>query len=65
MTALPSMRVALWQDATPQGGISAALERIEAAVREAQSHDVQMLVFPECFLTGYFRPAGDVPCRPC
>lgn len=37
------------------------ISRIEAALIEARSDGVEMLVFPECFLTGYYMDAAEVP----
>lgn len=54
------MRIGVWQDDTPQGGIPAALSLIETALTEARAEGVGMLVFPECLLTGYFHALKDV-----
>lgn len=61
MTSLPPFRIGVWQDETPAGGIDVALEHIRAAVQDAAANTVDLLVFPECFLTGYYRDAADVP----
>jgi predicted amidohydrolase len=55
------MRIAIWQDETPQGGVKAALALIEEAMSQAQADGVDMLVFPECMLTGYYHNAQEVP----
>jgi predicted amidohydrolase len=55
------VKLGVWQDETPQGGIPAALSLIETALVEARTDGVSMLVFPECFLTGYFHPLENVP----
>lgn len=55
------MRIGVWQDETPKGGIDAALARIQGALSVAKEGGVDMLVFPECFLTGYYMQAEDVP----
>lgn len=49
------LKIAIWQDSGHQGDISANLFTIEAAAKNAQNHNVELLIFPECFLTGYFR----------
>jgi len=61
MSCLPAFKVGIWQDETPDGGIAACLKLIEQAVRQAAQAGVDMLVFPECFLTGYYRDADQVP----
>ena len=60
MTSPAPFRIGVWQDETPSGGINAALTRISHALEEARSSDVALLVFPECFLTGYFRAEEEV-----
>mgnify|MGYP001628103281 FL=1 len=57
------MRIGVWQDETPPGGVGAARKRIAEALAEAQADGVDILVFPECFMTGYYRNAAEVaPC---
>lgn len=57
------MRIGVWQDETPSGGVAAARQVIATALAQARAEDVDVLVFPECFLTGYFRDAQQVaPC---
>ncbi|WP_069300466.1 nitrilase-related carbon-nitrogen hydrolase [Neptunicoccus sediminis] len=57
------MRIGVWQDETPSGGVAAARQVIATALGQAQAEGVEILVFPECFLTGYFRDAQQVaPC---
>ncbi|PLS21348.1 nitrilase-related carbon-nitrogen hydrolase [Neptunicoccus cionae] len=57
------MRIGVWQDETPSGGVGAARKIIAAALGEAKADGVDILVFPECFLTGYYRDAAEVsPC---
>lgn len=60
MTKMLDFRLGVWQDETPAGGIGAALARIAQALDEAKDNKVDLLVFPECFLTGYFRAEADV-----
>ena len=55
------MRIGIWQGETPKGGIAAVLTRIEQALTIAKDDGVNMLVFPECFLTGYYMDAATVP----
>lgn len=54
------MKIGVWQDETPQGGIAAALALIKSALVEAREDGVGILVFPECLLTGYFHPLAEV-----
>lgn len=54
------MRIGVWQDETPKGGIPAALTLIKDALSKARADGVNMLVFPECLLTGYFHPLENV-----
>ena len=54
-------RLGVWQDETPTGGLAVVLERIAHALSDARDSSVDLLVFPECFLTGYFRKVEDVP----
>ena len=61
MTDRAPICLGIWQDETPTGGVDAVLARIAEALHEAKSAGVNLLVFPECFLTGYYRVAEDVP----
>ncbi|GGA25743.1 nitrilase-related carbon-nitrogen hydrolase [Neptunicoccus cionae] len=57
------MRIGVWQDETPTGGVGAARQVVATALAQAQADGVDILVFPECFLTGYYRDAVEVaPC---
>ena len=48
------LTVALWQGDSVPGDIAANLARIEAAAEEAAEAGADLLVMPECFLTGYY-----------
>lgn len=61
MTQRPDFRIGLWQDETPKGTISEVIDEVARAVAEAREAGVALLVFPECYLTGYYRPAAEVP----
>lgn len=61
MSGLPDLRVGLWQDETPAGGLRDVLDEVGRALAEARAAGVALLVFPECYLTGYYRPAAEVP----
>ncbi len=61
MTAAdPSLNVGIWQDSGTPGDVTANLATISGAATIAARRGVELLVFPECFLTGYFSPAGVV-----
>ena len=47
------MRLALLQDASPDGNIETGLARAEAALAAAGAMGAQMLTLPECWLPGY------------
>lgn len=61
MTRLAELRVGLWQDETPDGSMSDVIDQVGRALAQARAAGVGLLVFPECYLTGYYRPAKDVP----
>ena len=48
------IRVAHYQLACIPGDINANIERVVSGVREAASENIDIISFPECFLTGYF-----------
>ena len=52
------MRIAAYQFAV-SGDISVNYEKIERAIHIAKNNSVQLVVFPECALTGY--PPRDIP----
>ncbi|MDW4497955.1 carbon-nitrogen hydrolase family protein [Sulfitobacter sp. D35] len=54
-----SLHLGLWQSAGTPGDITANLAEVRRAADEAASAGVELLVLPECFLTGYFTD-GDV-----
>ena len=47
------MLLALYQASSPAGDLSAGLAIIDAALGQAAEQDVDLLVFPECYLPGY------------
>ena len=52
--AQPSLTVGVWQDSGVLGDVAANMETISRATAQASRRGVHLLVFPECFLTGYF-----------
>ncbi len=48
------LRLGMWQDSGILGDIAANLALIERAAGRAAADGIDLLVFPECFLTGYF-----------
>lgn len=61
MTRRASLRLGVWQDETPRGGVDAVVTRISEALAEARIAEVDLVVFPECFLTGYYTETDNVP----
>ena len=57
-TANPSLHVGIWQDCGIPGNVVANLATISRAAAVAARQGIELLVFPECFLTGYFNPDG-------
>ena len=49
-----ALSVGAWQDSGVLGDLAANLEIISRATAEASRRGIDLLVFPECFLTGYF-----------
>ncbi len=49
-----SLCIGIWQDGGALGDVNANLNAIELAAAQAADRGVQLLIFPECFLTGYF-----------
>ena len=63
MPSRPPLQLGVWQataPATPSGGITDAVQSITQALTQAKEAGVEVLIFPECFLTGYFRPAEEI-----
>ena len=56
------MRIAAYQFAV-SGDISENYKEIEKAIHLAQNEDVQLIIFPECSLTGY--PPRNIPDSSC
>ena len=57
-TESPSLHVGIWQDCGVPGNVIANLATISRAAVVAARQGIELLVFPECFLTGYFNPDG-------
>ena len=55
-TADASLNVGIWQDSGTPGDVSANIATIARAAAVAAQRGIELLVFPECFLTGYFNP---------
>jgi 5-aminopentanamidase len=51
------LKLAVWQGAGTAGDIAANIIEIAAIAKQAAASGVDLLVFPECFLTGYYSPA--------
>lgn len=60
MTRPPEFHIGLWQEETPPGTLSEVIDQVGRAAAQAQAAGVALLVFPECYLTGYYRPSPDV-----
>ncbi len=55
MTAPESiLTVGVWQDSGVLGDVAANMATISRATSEASRRGVDLLIFPECFLTGYY-----------
>ena len=52
--AQPTLTVGVWQDSGLLGDVAANMATISRATAQASRRGVHLLVFPECFLTGYF-----------
>lgn len=61
-----ALTLGLWQSSGTPGDVAANLAEVAGAAAQATPQGVDLLVFPECFLTGYFtdadvaKIAGDV-----
>jgi predicted amidohydrolase len=51
------LNLGVWQGAGTPGNVAANVVEIETIAKQAAASDVDLLVFPECFLTGYFSNA--------
>ena len=49
-----ALKVGIWQDSGVLGDVSANMATISRATAKASRRGIDVLVFPECFLTGYF-----------
>ena len=59
MTAAETaLTIGIWQESGALGDVAANLATISRATARASKHGVQFLIFPECFLTGYFNWEG-------
>ncbi|MCY4259448.1 MAG: carbon-nitrogen hydrolase family protein [Rhodobacteraceae bacterium] len=52
--SVPALKVGIWQDSGRVGDIAENLAFISRATEHAARCGVDLLIFPECFLTGYF-----------
>ena len=52
--AQTALTVGVWQDSGALGDVAANVVTISTATARASRRGVDLLVFPECFLTGYF-----------
>lgn len=50
----PELKLGIWQDSGVLGDVAANLKIIDEAAAQAKASGVDLLVFPECFLTGYY-----------
>ena len=50
------LTLGLWQGAGQAGDPEKLLEQIETVCEDARDRSVDYLIFPECYLTGYFNP---------
>ncbi|MDE0305191.1 MAG: hydrolase, partial [Albidovulum sp.] len=53
-----SLTLGIWQDTCVPGDVAANLAAVSGAAATAAGRGVELLVFPECFLTGYFNSGG-------
>ncbi len=58
----PALTIGIWQDSGTPGDVAANLAAISRAAAVAAQGGIELLVFPECFLTGYLNPdrAGEI-----
>ena len=49
-----ALTIGVWQDCGVLGDVAANMETIARATAQASHCGVDLLAFPECFLTGYF-----------
>lgn len=52
-----SLTLAVWQGASEPGDVEKNLRKIEALAEQATDSNADLVVFPECFLTGYYTEA--------
>lgn len=52
-----SLTLAIWQGASVSGNVAANLSQIKEIAQEAAKTEADILVFPECYLTGYYNEA--------
>jgi len=52
-----SLTLAVWQGVSAPGNVEANLAKVEAVAKQAAKAQADLLVFPECFLTGYYSEA--------
>lgn len=56
MSETGNLTLGLWQGAGRAGDPEQLMEQIEAVCEDARDRSVDYLIFPECYLTGYFNP---------
>lgn len=54
------IKIGIWQDRGSTGDVEANVKAITGAVRDARKDSIDLLVFPECFLTGYHQSPKQV-----
>ena len=50
--------IGIWQGENSSTSVEVNLGTIKKAIEKAKKEKVDLLVFPECFLTGYYNPHG-------
>ena len=56
MSETGNLTLGLWQGAGRAGDPEQLLEQVETVCEDARNLSVDYLIFPECYLTGYFNP---------
>lgn len=49
------LNIGIWQDSGTTGDVATNLSIIEKAAKQAGASNIELLIFPECFLTGYYQ----------
>ena len=58
-----SMRIAIWQGAGHGGDVASNLDEVGVRTRDAAAAGAHLVVFPECYLTGYVNDDVGAVCR--